>query len=107
MQETDSSSVPFGVDAKELPCFPVESEPGDLLFFDHCLWHSAFGGRDGRRYIALKFAAKPADDDQIQVLGKYTTSVFEPHEVLLNSDVPCLRNMVKDMTQFGMKYIGG
>ena len=45
----------FGVNPSEVPCFAIESHPGDVVFFSHQIWHASFGGDPGRRMIALAF----------------------------------------------------
>ena len=45
----------FGVDPREVPSYPIESEPGDAVFFSHQMWHSSFGGKVGRRMFTLNF----------------------------------------------------
>ena len=41
-----------------------------------------FNGTKGRRYIALKFAARPLTDLQLASLRYYTKHMFEPQ-------IPC------------------
>jgi len=38
---------------------PVTSLPGDVIAFDHRLWHSSWGGQAGRRQFAFSWAAYP------------------------------------------------
>ncbi len=38
---------------------PLESTPGDVVAFDHRLWHSSWGGRVGRRMFTFNWAAYP------------------------------------------------
>ena len=54
----------FGLAPRDIPGFPIESEPGDVVFFSHQLWHASFGGRVGRRMFTLNFRSAPADDDR-------------------------------------------
>ncbi|MCZ6679222.1 MAG: phytanoyl-CoA dioxygenase family protein [Candidatus Poribacteria bacterium] len=53
---------PFGISAGHIPSFSVETQPGDVVFFSHQLWHASFGGRSGRRMFALGYKAKPTND---------------------------------------------
>ena len=57
--------TPFGVASPELPGFALESEPGDVVFFNQRLWHSSFGGQTGRRMFTLQFAEKPKSEQQV------------------------------------------
>jgi hypothetical protein len=54
----------FGIEAESVPRYPIASQPGDIVFFLHKLWHASFGGITGRRMIALGFKAAPANDQQ-------------------------------------------
>ena len=94
-QELNPESQPFGVDGPDIPCVALTSQPGDVVLFNHTLWHGAFGGSARRRYIALKFAAWPTADYHIDSLRKYGTGVFEPHENFVNSDDVRIRDMVR------------
>ncbi len=99
-QEIDPDARPFGVDPREIPCTALASTPGDAVFFHHCLWHASFGGGVGRRYIALKFAAKPTAADQLVSLERYTATVFAPHEAFCRSDHPRIRAMIEPLTRY-------
>ena len=45
----DPDAKPFGVDGADLPGFPLESNPGDVLFFNRNLCHAMYNGFAGRR----------------------------------------------------------
>jgi hypothetical protein len=81
----------------------VESQPGDVLFFNQTLCHGVFNGWRGRRVIALKFAANPTTDAHIASLWKHgqVLGVFPPHELFVNSDRPRLRRMVAKLVELG------
>ncbi len=38
----------WGVHGSDVPAYPIESEPGDLLVFDQAIKHSSWGGGDRR-----------------------------------------------------------
>ena len=98
--EVEPDSCPFGVEGADVPCSALESNPGDAILFNHCMWHAAYGGRAGRRYIALKFAARPFSDDHLTSLTRYTPGVFDPHDNFLNSSEPRIRRIVEDHAMF-------
>jgi hypothetical protein len=106
-QEVDPESSPFGLVTKDIPCHALESEPGDVIFFNHCLWHSVSGGTKGRSYIGLKFAAKPLVEDHLVSLQSYTPGIFRTHEALLNSTEPRIRSMVENLADYAADRIEG
>lgn len=55
----------FGVAPEELPAFPLESDPGDMVMFNQALWHASFGGRTGRRMFTLNFTEPATTDEQV------------------------------------------
>ena len=96
--------MPFGVAGEDMPCFPLESHPGDVIFFNQCLWHAVFKASTGRHYFALKFAAKPTTDEHIASLHHYSRGVvFQPHEAFLNSNRPRIRGMVEGLVDLGSR----
>lgn len=113
-READGS--PYGVSGSELPCFPLESEPGDVVFFNQRLWHASFGGETGRRMFTLNFAARPVAESHIDYLTKTyeanlrniremgftdTDRVYE--ESFLQSDRPRIRGMVGALVDLGFR----
>ncbi len=96
---------PFDITGPDMPGFPLECRPGDVIFFNHSLWHGMFNGTKGRRYIALKFAARPLMDKQLASLRYYTKHMFEPADILLKSDNPKIRRMVEDLPRLGAKKV--
>ena len=94
--------LPFGVEGKDIPCYAFESNPGDVIFFHQNIFHAVYGGLgEGRRYIAMKFAAKPTTDEHIQFIKAHADYVFQPHEAFLNSDSPRIRGMVDNLEALG------
>ena len=93
MGQTDPTATPYGVSGPNLPCFPLESRPGDLVFFNQSLFHGVFSGFSGRRYIALKFAAYPTAGEHVDVLKATGGFEFQPHPAFEDSDLPRVRSM--------------
>lgn len=44
-----------------VPCYVIESKPGDVIFFHAHLWHAALNGRD-RRQWSVEYFAFPASE---------------------------------------------
>lgn len=85
----------FGERGADVPCHVVETEPGDLLIFDHSLFHAAFAsGRPARRYLALKYAAEPRDYLQAARLVRDLGGDLRPMQILIDSDRPRIRAMI-------------
>ena len=96
---------PYGVSGLDIPHVPLESEPGDAVLFHQSLWHAVFNGYAGRRYIALKFAARPTNDYQISSLRHYTGGIFEPHPAWRESRDERIRSMINDLPRLGAKRV--
>ena len=106
----------FGVQPPDLPGFPLESEPGDVVFFNQHIYHSSFGGHVGRRMFTMNFAEEPNTDEQIEQLKReyagsavarnalqHTKSdrTYEPE--FLHSDSPRIQNMVAKLIELGFE----
>ena len=77
LHETLKPSSQFGLPGTDVPCFPLESQPGDVFFSDMNTWHASFGGRVGRRHLAVNFVPKPTTAADITLLK-------ENHQGVLN-----------------------
>jgi ectoine hydroxylase-related dioxygenase (phytanoyl-CoA dioxygenase family) len=115
-RRTDPDAAPFAVRARDLPCFPLESQPGDVVFFNQNLWHSAFGGRTGRRMFTLNFGAKPLEESHIDYLQRVYQSNLKHVEQMqftqnsrvyedsfLYSSSPRIQSMVGKLVELGFK----
>lgn len=56
---------PFGVTGEQIPAYPLESDPGDVVLFHQALWHASFGGGSQRRMFTLNFTALPTTDAEV------------------------------------------
>ena len=52
----------WGVHGSEVPAYAIESDPGDVLLFNHKLKHSSWGGGDRRRMFTYNFEQHFRDD---------------------------------------------
>ena len=115
-QRRDPDHQPFGTDGSGLPCFPLESEPGDVVFFNQNLWHAAYGGRTGRRMFTMNFGAQPNKDAHIEYLKRqyegnlrhvenmqHTQSGRIYEDAFLYSDSPRIQGMVGKLVELGFK----
>ena len=113
-QGLDLDKPVFGVDARDVPGFPLESQPGDLVFFNQHVWHSSFGGRTGRRMMTLNYYANPTTDEQVDLIRRqhensanlqalsYTKRDQAHEEAFMNSDRPRIKRMVAKLVELGL-----
>lgn len=114
--KSDAAESPYGISGAEVPAFPLESDPGDVVLFDQSLWHASFGGRTGRRMFTLNFGAKPqaeADYENLRSthaknLGfiadmQYTQTGRVYTDAFLESGSPRIRSMVAELLEMGLK----
>lgn len=65
------STALWGVEQRDVPAVALETNPGDLLMFNHNLWHAAFGGSSKRRMFTLNLCRRCQNEDEIQDLEDY------------------------------------
>ena len=95
--------TPFGVDGPDMPGVPLESSPGDVVFFNQSLYHAMFNGWAGRRYIALKYADTPRTVEDVEALQEYAKRVFDVHDAFRNSQSARIRGMVDRLVEAAPK----
>jgi len=64
--------VLFGITGDKIPAVAFESNPGDILVFNHNIKHSSWGGSDRRRMFTMNFSERYPDhliDDLKKSLG--------------------------------------
>ncbi len=98
-QKPDTSEQVFGLPGQDLPAFPLETVPGDVVIFNHYLYHSVYKGDGTRRYIAMKFASQPTKAAHFASLVRFSPHIFEPESTFVHSDQPRLRDMVAGLAQ--------
>lgn len=105
-----------GIDGRLWPAMPFESTPGDVLFANMNLWHASFGGRPGRRHLALNFFPAPTTERHLNVMKENYDGLFDFIERLqhsqpdhifsesfLNSDRPRIRRMTAGWREMGLR----
>ena len=100
----DSATSTFGVSSWEIPCHPIESEPGDVVFFHQSTFHASFGGTDGRRMFTLVFGANPTSDEQVDYLRGFRLA-YRPPLSFVNSSSPRIRGTVSRLLELGFETI--
>jgi len=64
----------WGIAQSQVPAIPLESNPGDVVAFNHNLMHASFGGSARRRMFTLNCSARAQDEAQIEDLKGYISS---------------------------------
>ena len=57
-----NGSSGLGIDGSQVPAYAIESEPGDVLVFNHSIKHASFGGAARRRMFTMNFTERFPDD---------------------------------------------
>jgi hypothetical protein len=52
----------WGIEGKAVPAIPLETQPGDLILFDHNTKHAAFGGGARRRMFTMNLCQHYPDE---------------------------------------------
>jgi len=102
----DPDYRPFGMAPEDIPCVPLEVQPGDVVVFQEYVLHSSFGGDPGRHQLALSFFANPTTEDEIKEvtdLHNSTKWTVRPSESYINSDRPRIRRMVSRLVELGFE----
>ena len=87
----------FGVEGDQMPCAALESEPGDLVMFNHYLFHGVYHKQPNRRYIVLKYAAKPTRAEHVKALCAHHQDASCLHDVFRGSTRPRIRAMIENL----------
>ena len=91
----------FGARGEEMPCCPLETMPGDVVFFHHSLFHAAYGKFPERRYIAFKFVTRPDTEAKLRSMQHYAARAFDVDPALLAR--PRLRPIAEDLIELGQQ----
>ena len=102
-----------------MPSCAVESEPGDVVFFDQNLFHASFGGRSGRRMFTLCYCTVPRSDDAVALMrdsydgsGRAVTALGYGgaegadwpgvhHPEVMGAEDPALRRLTEPLARLG------
>ncbi|MEZ4866758.1 MAG: phytanoyl-CoA dioxygenase family protein [Caldilineaceae bacterium] len=101
-QKEETCEALFGLAGQDLPAFPLETTPGDVVIFNHYLYHGVYRGDGTRRYIAMKFVSRPTKAAHIASLQHFSPYIFTPEAAFTQSDHPRLRAMVAGLDQLQM-----
>jgi hypothetical protein len=112
----DADESPYGVGGSDIPYFPLESRPGDVVFFNQGVFHASYGGKTGRRMFTLNFGAKPKAGPDYENLRRtyesnlgfveqmgYTKRDRIYTDAFLDSESPRIQSMVGDLVELGLR----
>ena len=102
-QQEGTSLGVFGVSGPDLACFPLEVEPGDVVVFNHYLFHGVYGKQEGRSYITMKFAAAPQTEEHVEALREHGQDASRLDEEFRYSRRPRIRGMVERLLDWEEK----
>ena len=108
--QNDTSLRTFGVPGPDLPCHPLEVQPGDVVMFTEHLFHAVYGKQDGRSFITikfLKFAAEPRTERHFEILRADDGGFGLLHEAFRGSLRPRIRDMVEKLRGWEEKLSRG
>jgi hypothetical protein len=107
-QQAHSEADPtfFGLAGEEVPCHAVETDPGDAVIFTQNLFHGVYGKTGRRRYIALKFAARPTADEHLASLHKWSPSALAPDPAFVDSDNQRIQGLVRGLADLAERAAG-
>ncbi len=98
--QNETSLGAFGVAGPDLPCHPLEVQPGDVVLFNDYLFHAVYGKQDGRSFITVKFvkfAAEPRTEEHFEILRADDGGFGLLHEAFRGSPRPRIRGMVEKL----------
>lgn len=88
---------PYGVEGPQVPACAVETDPGDVVFFNQWLYHAVYGKEGKRRVIIFKFGPRPRTEAHLAMLRENAPSIFTPHPSFRDSERPRIRNLVEGL----------
>ncbi len=65
----------WGIPQSEVPAVALDSDPGDVLMFDHNLLHAAFGGSNQRGMFTLNLSKHAASEAEVESLKTYLSGM--------------------------------
>ena len=102
-QHEEACPGTFGVSGADLCSHPLEVDPGDVVVFNHYLFHAVYGKQETRRYIALKFAAEPKTEAEYNALRPNMQDASQLDVSYRDSDRPRVQGMVAKLLEWEAK----
>ena len=106
----------MGVPGADVPCYFLESSPGDVLFLNMNIWHATYDGAVGRRHLALNFVPEATEAEHVEILTRNHRVLIDLMERFqysqpgraftddfLNSEKPRIRRMAAKWVELGLQ----
>ncbi len=61
----------WGIEPRDVPAVALETQPGDLVAFNHNLMHASFGGSGQRRMFTMNFCSRMDTPDEVRELEQF------------------------------------
>ena len=71
LEMTRRSGETLGISGHDVPCVAVETNPGDVVVFNHNIYHASFGGSTARRHFCLNVTSRAKTEAEIRELDRY------------------------------------
>ncbi len=65
----------WGIEQRDVPALSLDSQPGDVVIFNHNLMHASFGGSTRRRMFTMNLGGHCESAQEIQDLEDYIGSI--------------------------------
>ena len=65
----------WGIAGKDVPSVALESQPGDVVMFNHNLMHASFGGSGWRRMFTMNLCAHCDTPEEIEEMRNFNASM--------------------------------
>jgi ectoine hydroxylase-related dioxygenase (phytanoyl-CoA dioxygenase family) len=60
-----------GLAVDEVPCYVLDSRPGDVVLFDFRIWHGSWRGGKDRRMFSLQYFKDPVFDSDVAAMRQH------------------------------------
>jgi hypothetical protein len=71
VRQAGQSEAVWGTSMSDVPSVTLDSDPGDLVIFDHNLMHASFGGSASRRMFTINTCSRARTHDEVRELEEY------------------------------------
>ena len=61
----------WGMEQQDVPCVALDTQPGDVVAFNHNLMHASFGGNTRRRMFTMNFCSYCRSPEEVRDLESF------------------------------------